>query len=49
MPRTWGTKIGHVRVCGDSGRATARFYPAGPEQIKDYGVNARKAAPLRFF
>jgi hypothetical protein len=28
MPRTCGTKIGHVRVCGGSGWATARFYPA---------------------
>jgi hypothetical protein len=28
MPRTCGTKIGHVRVCGGSGRVTARFYPA---------------------
>jgi hypothetical protein len=22
MPRTYGTKIGHVRVCGGSGRVT---------------------------
>jgi hypothetical protein len=28
MPRTCGTKIGHVRVCGGSGEVTPRFYPA---------------------
>jgi hypothetical protein len=27
-PRTCGTKIRHVRVCGGSGWVTARFYPA---------------------
>jgi hypothetical protein len=26
MPRTWGTKIGQVRVCGGSGEVTPRFY-----------------------
>jgi hypothetical protein len=29
MPWTCGPKIGHVRVCGGSGEATPRFYPAG--------------------
>jgi hypothetical protein len=28
MPRTCGTKIGQVRVCGGSGWVTTRFYPA---------------------
>jgi hypothetical protein len=28
MPRTCGTKIGHVRVFGGSGWVTAWFYPA---------------------
>jgi hypothetical protein len=32
MPRTESPKIGQVRVCGGSGRATARFYPAGGDE-----------------
>jgi hypothetical protein len=33
--------IGHVRVCGGSGRATARFYPAGAR----VNVSAVKKSP----
>jgi hypothetical protein len=41
--------IGHVRVCGGSGRATARFYPAEGFPPFCYSVVLGKAKRLFFW
>jgi hypothetical protein len=38
--------IGHVRVCGGSGRVTARFYPAGPKRLRRHAAGRHAALTL---
>jgi hypothetical protein len=47
MPQTCGPKIGHVRVCEDSGWVTARFYSATIVLARalDKAVNPRECNP----
>jgi hypothetical protein len=49
MPRTESTKIGHARVCGGSGEATPRFYPARLENVPTPGGAVRKRKAPQFF
>jgi hypothetical protein len=37
LPEEPDALIGHVRICGGSGWATARFYPAQPHEHEKSG------------